>query len=331
MNSRLVNWFEGIILIIINPSKPEYLRDMKNKDYFNVAGISICVENEPLTGKIQFKPEVEAFRIAQPGEDLVTLSHYFNLPDMKAVELGEKVYQKAPWIIYHDKTNGNWTYLGISAGAKGEKPYSMSVFAADYSGGQLYHHHSYLKNRFMESWPSLSLMVTDQIWLAPLLPDRQAFLIHSAAAIINGKGMVFVGHSEAGKSTIVRLLKRAKIDQGADVEILCDDRNILRRWKDCWRVHGTWSHGDETDVSPASAPLQGIFFLKKDNVNKVSPLEETQKIRQRLLPTMIKSFPTAEWWEKVIVLNEKLVREVPSYLVHFDQSGGIFSGLAEMI
>ena len=47
--------------------------------------------------------------------------------------------------------------------------------------------------------------------------------------------------------------------------ILCDDRNIVRRWKNGWRVHGTWSHGDVAEVSPASAPLRAIMFLRVIN------------------------------------------------------------------
>jgi hypothetical protein len=60
--------------------------------------------------------------------------------------------------------------------------------------------------------------------------------MHSAAAIVNGQGLVFVGHSSAGKSTTMELLKAARDLpglqdlEGLSVEILCDDRNVIRKW-----------------------------------------------------------------------------------------------------
>ena len=38
-------------------------------------------------------------------------------------------------------------------------------------------------------------------------------------------------------------------------EVLCDDRNIVRRSPGGFRVYGTWSHGEVPIVSSASAPL----------------------------------------------------------------------------
>lgn len=60
-------------------------------------------------------------------------------------------------------------------------------------------------------------------------------------------------------------------------EILCDDRNIIRKWPDGYRVHGTWSHGEVPLVSPASAPLKAIFFLVKSNKNKIVPVKEKKE------------------------------------------------------
>jgi len=136
-----------------------------------------------------------------------------------------------------------------------------------------------------EGFHSLSLFPTDQIWLGPLLADRDAVLLHSAAVILNGQGLLFVGPSDAGKSTIVTLLKdaadRAKGLSSLRAEVLCDDSNTVRKWPRPvsatndgerggeWRVHGTWSHGDVADVSSASAPLRAILFLEQSPRNEI--------------------------------------------------------------
>jgi hypothetical protein len=172
-------------------------------------------------------------------------------------------------------------------------------------------------------WYSLSLMPTDQIWLAPLLADRNAALFHAAAAILDGQGLLFVGHSGAGKSTMVKMLKDR-------AEILCDDRNIVRKWQGGWRVHGTWSHGEVADVSAASAPLAAILFLKQDTCNGIVPLTNRKPVWQALLATLIKPMVTAEWWRKELEVLERLVDEVSCYTIRFDKSGAIVAELEKL-
>jgi len=181
-------------------------------------------------------------------------------------------------------------------------------------------------------------------------------LMHSAAAIVNGQGLVFVGHSSAGKSTTMELLKAASRrggdtetrghgDKELQVEILCDDRNVIRKWdsfadpnrkskienpKSGWRVHGTWSHGTTSDVSGASAPLRAILFLQQDTRNEIVPLTDRKEIWRRLLATLIRSAVTAEWWQKELDVLEHIVQEVPCFEMKFDKSGAIVGELVKL-
>jgi hypothetical protein len=50
-------------------------------------------------------------------------------------------------------------------------------------------------------------------------------------------------------------------EEGVGVEILCDDRNIVRRMDDGWRVYGTWSHGDVNE-----APCYVMRFDKSGEI-----------------------------------------------------------------
>ena len=148
---------------------------------------------------------------------------------------------------------------------------------------------------------------------------------------LNEQGLLFVGHSEAGKSTIVTMLaRRGGVTPPLQVEILCDDRNVVRRWPDGWRVHGTWSHGDVADVSCASAPLRAILFLQQDTRNEITPLTDRKEIWKRLLATLIKSMVTAEWWQKEMSVLEQIVNEVPCYVMRFDKSGAIVNKLVSL-
>jgi len=165
------------------------------------------------------------------------------------------------------------------------------------------------------SLQSIVSIPTDQTILAPILAERQACLIHSAGLIFNGAGLLFVGHSEAGKSTMVKLLRD-------ESEILCDDRIILRRWPDGIKIHGTWSHGEIPDVSPASAPLRALLFLEKAPHNALVPMTPGE-VARALPQYVIKALAGREWWMKTLDLVEHVAREVPAYRVQFDKSGEI--------
>jgi hypothetical protein len=297
-----------------------------NRRYFRIAGITVCVESDLDFNEIKFKPELARFAVDGPGDDNVLLRHHFKQPNMSGQDLGMELYHKASWKISRNAERGTWFYHF------GED--RIAVFAADHTYATIYSPTRDAEWIRTDGWHSLSLFPSDQIWLAPLLADRRAFLLHSAGVILNGLGLLFVGHSSAGKSTMVTLLKNAAIcdnDRASlRVEVLCDDRNIARRWPDDWRVHGTWSHGDVEDVSSSSAPLRAILFLQQETRNEIVPLNDRREIWKRLLATLIKPVVTAEWWRKEIDVLEQIVNDVPCYTMHFDKSGAIVDRLATL-
>ncbi len=299
-----------------------------HRRYFQIAGMTICLESDQDLKDIPFKPELTAFEVSGPGEDNIVLKHHFALPDLSKQDTGQEVYRQAPWAISRLK-NGAWLYQGISANPANPELHRAAVFSSDYRRAEIYSPPGEVDTLHRLGWQALSLFPTDQIWLAPLLADRQAVLVHSAAAVINGQGLVFIGHSSAGKSTTMELLKAA----GIGAEVLCDDRNVLRKWGGPageWRVHGTWSHGTTADVSPASAPLRAVLFLHKDTQNRLVPLTARPEIWRRLLATLIRPLGTADWWQKELDVLEQLVRETSFFTMHFDQSGAIVPELARL-
>jgi MoaA/NifB/PqqE/SkfB family radical SAM enzyme len=321
-----------------------------HRRYFKIAGITVRIESELDFSRIKFKDELMAFAVEGPGEDNVDLRHFFELPDLQGKDLGRELYRKPPWAISRSK-NGTWFYRGISPAKDDDSLHRVAVFSDDYAYGTIYSLPRERDRVLSKRWPSLSLFPTDQIWLGPLLADRFAVLVHSAAAIVNGKGLVFVGHSETGKSTTMELLKAANREGVVSAEILCDDRNILRYWPGGtagqkttsaplaggerkgggeWLVHGTWSHGTTADVSPSSAPLCAILFLKQARENRVEPLKDRKKIWRNLLATLIRPMETAEWWRKELDILERIIHDVPCYTMHFDKSGGIVEELGKM-
>jgi len=307
--------------------------------YFQVAGITVCLESDLDFDLIKFKDELTAFAVDGPGRDNILLRHCFEMPGLSELDLGCEVYRRPPWAIYIK--NGVWCYKGILPEGGDDKIFRLAFFRADHTQGLIYSHAWEKEFIMANEWQSLSLFPTDQIWLGPLMAHRSSVLLHSAAAVFKGRGLAFVGHSDAGKSTIMEILKtwevgrssrvKKKDQQGRQVEILCDDRNIVRKWSQGWRVHGTWSHGDIADVSANSAFLDAILFLEHSGQNKVVRITDPRLIWPRILPTVIRPMVTAQWWNRQLDTLETLVHEVPCYNMFFDRSGAIIPELERLI
>jgi hypothetical protein len=118
---------------------------------------------------------------------------------------------------------------------------------------------------------------------------------------------------------------------GERATILCDDRNIVRRWPDGFRAHGTWSHGDVAEVSSAGPPLRAVLFLEQAGLNEIAPLDDGKAIWQRLLATLIRPLVTADWMRKELEILERVVAEVPCYTMRFDRSGAIVADLERLV
>jgi len=304
--------------------KGKWARD--HTRYYQIAGITVQVESDLPFSDSTFHKKFAAFRADGPGVDTVVIRHHFELPDMDDSAPREEVHREPPWAVYRQA--GAWVYEGISSDSADTCVDRVAVFNADHTRGELYHGEIHERSWQKGGLGSLSMLPTDQIWLARLVADRQGCLLHSGGLSIDGQGFIFVGHSDAGKSTTMELVRRGL---GTRAEILCDDRNIVRRWPEGFRVHGTWSHGEVSSVSSGSAPLRAILFLEQHERNELIGLEDRREIWPRLLATLIKGVVTADWWRKEMDVLERMVDEVPCYLMRFDRSGAIVPELEPLV
>jgi len=261
-----------------------------------------------------------SYRDSEPGKDTIYLNHHFSLPDLAGKDLGERIYSKPPWSIY--KKGNSWIYLGISPTEGEKRLHRVAVFNNDHTRASIYHADKQIFKK--GNLTSLTLFPTDQILVGRILADRDGCYMHSSGIVFNEKGFLFVGHSEAGKSTTSLMMKK----HGG--EILCDDRIIIRKNPEGLKVYGTWSHGDVPDISPNSAPLKGIFFLEQSEENKIIPIDDKLEVIRRLLACLIKPFVCADWWKKELSLIEKITKETPCYRMLFDKSGKIVEQIKSM-
>ena len=305
---------------------------MPYRRYYQIGEITIQVESDLPITDTTFRPKFKLFEVDGPGEDNVVIRHHFSPFDFENERLGQRVYRKAPWAIY--RREDSWLYLGVSPTMADTEAGDVGVLSDDHTQARMYHAREDVFRK--GDLHSLSMFTTDQILLARLLADRQGCYLHSAGAILDGQGLLFVGHSEAGKSTISKMLTDQDLTgfgnlSGLHIEVLCDDRNIVRRWTEGWRVYGTWSHGEWPVVSASFAPLRAIMFLEQAAENRLTPLDgdREREIVPRLLACLITPFVTADWWDKSLTLVEQMAREVDCYRLRFDKSGSVVDVLRE--
>jgi len=155
------------------------------------------------------------------------------------------------------------------------------------------------------AYPLLEILYTK------LLAAEDGILVHACAIQVAGKGLAFAGKSGAGKSTTARLW----LQQGQG-EVLCDDRVIIRKGSEGFRVYGTPWHGDIPAVSPTSVPLRRLYFLRHSEqcqLALLSPAAASSRLLQCVFAT---------WWDpegmaSTLRFVEELVREVPCFELAF--------------
>lgn len=91
-----------------------------------------------------------------------------------------------------------------------------------------------------------------------------ACLVHSAGVIHGGRGFLFVGPSEAGKSTI------ANLSRGRTV--LNDEMNLVEFRPDGPHLLGTPFNGHYRDKQPGAAPLAAVLLLAHGPHHALEPV-----------------------------------------------------------
>jgi hypothetical protein len=139
-----------------------------------------------------------------------------------------------------------------------------------------------------------------------------------ACGLVNASGQssLFVGHSGAGKSTTARLWTRH-----LPVQVLSDDRIIVRKRDGRFFMHGTPWHGEAAFALPQRAPIQRIFLLEHGSENRIEPVSRGAAAAE-LLARSFTPFYSRRFVEPVLALLEEMAVSLPCYRFQFvpDQS-----------
>jgi len=282
---------------------------------YRIADMTIRVRADLPITEHTFARNLDAFRSDDSGDDMLLLHHHFTLPDDR--NHAEIAF---PWSVTREEDR--WIYDGIHRHRDDIWRYVRLEWNADHTQGDIYHPD---ETRFRRGGlRALIGVATDQILLARVLADRTGCMIHASSVALDGAGLLFVGHTSAGKSTVARqLLGQAKM--------VSEDRVALRRMPQGFRIYSTWCNLDMPDTPPVSSPLRAVFFLEKAETNQAILLTDRREILSRLLPCLIKPFTDADWWSKTLAMADLLIGETPAYRLLFDKSGGVAQTLRKLL
>jgi hypothetical protein len=228
--------------------------------------------------------------------------------DLREPATGDRIFDSgALWQLY--RRNGTYIFRFASP-AFGPLPYKEARFTTDFTSGELSLHRAYFDGK----GPALPLEYPlDEIWLVNLLAQGRGVEVHACGVRdSDGRGYLFLAHSGGGKTTMARLWQAE-----SGVQVLSDDRIILRFLDGRLWMYGTPWHGDADLAAPIRTALSQIFFLGRGSRNEMTPLRQLDAVSRLLARSFVPFFYSSSGMEFTLALLQKVTGAAPCDALHF--------------
>jgi len=147
-----------------------------------------------------------------------------------------------------------------------------------------------------------------------------ACLVHSSGVIHGGGGFLFVGPSEAGKSTVASLSQ--------DRTVINDEMNVVEFGKNSHQLIGTGFNGHYRDKQSGSAPLTSILLLSQGPAHSLEPVtigESACAIAAQIAPAVgLDQLATQTTREAMLDTGSRLASTVPCRRMVFLPDAGFW-------
>lgn len=160
----------------------------------------------------------------------------------------------------------------------------------------------------------LLMRVMEQIFYQAFHSARQAagsrcFLIHSSAAIVKGSGFLFVGPSEAGKTTAI-------LNSSAH-HVLGDEMTLVHPSSDGYQIEGSPFNGTFKAKKPGKAPLRAVFLLQQGPQHRILPVDAAEAasfIAGEIVPPVgLDQVPGPDTIPGMVDMAAEILANVPVY------------------
>jgi hypothetical protein len=227
--------------------------------------------------------------------------------DLPETSEGTLLFDSGPvWKLF--QADGSYIFR-FGAPPFASKPFRNAIFNSDFSDGEVFIH----PDLFQPGRPVDPLWgPLDELLYGNLLARGRGVEVHACGLIDpQGQGRLFVGVSTAGKTTMARLWENIP-----GVVVLSDDRIILRRKGEKIWMYGTPWHGEGGQSIAGSAPVAGIYFLKKAAQNGLAPLKEYDTV-SRFFACSFLPFYNREAVDFTLGFLSEVAKEVQCYELGF--------------
>jgi hypothetical protein len=275
---------------------------MTNNLTFKIGDIGLALDGKPRIKQSEIRAAYRPF-ISTDDPDIALRMHM----DSPEIPGGEKIFDSLPiWALYRHNDSLIIKLFETMNGLK-----RALCIHRDFNQADLYFTEP--NGSFIDPFfgPTIELLMVN--YLARI----GSIIVHACGIDHGGKGLLFVGESGAGKSTLTRIWNKEN-----GVEILSDDRIIIRKMNDQYWMYGTPWHGDAKFASPAKVKLEKVFFIKHGRANFIKAVSGTFPVLQFLKA----SFPP--YWDKncmefAMEFFNDLVAAVPCRELSFVPDAGI--------
>ena len=215
----------------LNNSRERTRRGSQSQLAYHIAGISFGMTSSDGL-RMTFDASMQPFAMQK---DVCDVELQVVLVDALTKPRQEALFDSGGlWSLYAEDRGYRLNFLRAFPG---ETPYKSAWFNKDFSAGRLE-----LSRLFFNITKAIYPLEypLDEVLMIHHLASGKGVEVHALGLVDDaGNGHLFLGHSGAGKSTSARLWQRQP-----GVQILSDDRIILRRDGGQVWMHGTPWHGD---------------------------------------------------------------------------------------
>jgi hypothetical protein len=283
---------------------PSILDSQPSSFSVRIGDIGIALRSQDRELKIGVKGTMKKFLVVESHPDMMVQARFGDLSDENR---GKKLFDSGSlWQLYQE--NGSCLFQFTSP-TFGSHPYKAARFNPDFTYGEVY-----LDSQFFKTERSIYPLdyPLDELLIVNSLARGRGVEIH-ACGILDSQsgGHLFVGQSTAGKTTMAKLWEAE-----SGVEVLSDDRIILRKIGDTIWMYGTPWHGEAMLASPTRIPLGRIYFLEKGEKNGLFSLNPPNSIT-RLFACSFPPFHNRNAIDFTLTFLEEVVRTVPCCELRF--------------
>ncbi len=154
---------------------------------------------------------------------------------------------------------------------------------------------------------------------------HDSLLIHSSAAIADGQGFLFVGPSEAGKTTAIR--------NSSAHHVLGDEMSLIHFTPAGLMLEGTPFNGTFRNKQPGAAPLAAVFLLNQapeNSITPVNPAEAASLLAAEIVPFIgLEDVVGADTLPNLVDAAARILAGVPVQRLNLLPDPGFWSVIAE--